>query len=354
MPERTRHKQAQSQAHSQADAALRLEDLLGGLKAAGEPTRLRLLHLLARAELTVTELTQILGQSQPRVSRHLKLMCEAGLIERFREGTWAFYRLADGGAGAALAARLVGLVAPGDQTLDRDRGRLDQIKDARAAAAAAYFRGVAGDWDRVRALTLPEQDVETAMLAAVAAGNSGSGHDADGGVLCADMLDVGTGTGRVLEVFAPHVERGTGIDSSREMLAVARSGLEKAGLDHCQVRQADMYNLPFPADAVDLVTIHQVLHYADDPAAAVAEAARVLRPGGKLLIVDFLPHDQEFLRHEHAHRRLGFSDDEVTGWCRAAGLKPEPPRHLAGGQLTVALWLAKDARQGPVGPAGSG
>ena len=333
MPENSR----QTQVHTQAGPALRLEDLLGGLKAAGEPTRLRLLHLLARAELTVTELTQILGQSQPRVSRHLKLMCEAGLIERFREGTWAFYRLADGGPGALLAARLVGLVAPADETLDRDQGRLDQIKEARAAAAAAYFSEVAGDWNRIRALYLPEQDVEAAMLAALAAGE---------GILCGDLLDVGTGTGRVLEVLGPHVERGTGIDSSREMLAVARAALEKAGLAHCQVRQADMYNLPFPADAVDLVTIHQVLHYADDPASAVDEAARVLRPGGRLLIVDFLPHDQEFLRQEHAHRRLGFTDNEVTGWCRAAGLEPEPPKHLSGGELTVALWLAKDARPG--------
>ncbi len=331
MPENSRQ--------TKADPALRLEDLLGGLKAAGEPTRLRLLHLLARAELTVTELTQILGQSQPRVSRHLKLMCEAGLIERFREGTWAFFRLADDGPGAALAARLVDLVPAADETLDRDQERLGQIKEARAAAAAAYFGGVAGDWDRIRALYLPEQDVEAAMLAALE-------NDSGEGFFCADLLDVGTGTGRVLEILGPHVVRGTGIDSSREMLAVARAALEKAGLANCQVRQADMYNLPFPADAVDLVTIHQVLHYADDPAAAVAEAARILRPGGRLLIVDFLPHDQEFLRQDHAHRRLGFSDGEVTGWCRAAGLEPEPPEHLSGGELTVALWLANDARPG--------
>ncbi len=297
------------------------------LRAAAEPTRLRLLALCAQGELTVTELTQILGQSQPRVSRHLKLMVEAGLLERFREGTWAFYRLAQGDA-ARLSQTLIDMMPGDDGALARDRERLKGIKAARAAEAAAYFRKNAAQWDKLRALYVDESEVERSLLTLVP----------PAGVR--DLVDVGTGTGKIIEALASKVDHAVGIDLSRDMLGMARANLEAAGLRHCQVRHGDMYRLPLATQSADLATIHQVLHYADDPALVIAEAARVLRPGGRLVIVDFAPHEIEALRSEHAHRRLGFTDAEVQGWCRAAGLNPVPPLKLAGEALTVVLWAA--------------
>jgi ArsR family transcriptional regulator len=306
-----------------------MEGVLNGLRAAGEPTRLRLLALCAHAELAVSELTQILGQSQPRVSRHLKLLCDAGLLDRFREGTLAFYRLSEHGDCAHLARTLVDLIPAGDATLTRDLERLDAVKEARAAAAAEYFRANAERWNEIRSLYVPEADVEKALLDLLA--------DEE----IHDLLDIGTGTGRILEIFGPRVERGIGVDLSHEMLAIARSNLERAEFRHCQVRQGDMYSLALPNASVDAVTIHQVLHFADDPAAVIAEAARVLRSNGRLVIVDFAPHELEFLRTEHAHRRLGFRDEEVAGWCRAASLQVDEPVRLEGDPLTITMWSAR-------------
>lgn len=293
-----------------------MQRVLAGLRAAGESTRLRLLAILAEGERTVGELTQILGQSQPRVSRHLKLLCDAGLVNRFREGARAFYRLADDGPAARLARQVVALVPREDPVLARDRMRLDAVRHARAEAAAAYFRANAHRWDALRSLHVAEAKVEAAMLAAAGAGP------------IADLVDLGTGTGRILEVFAPCTKRAVGIDLSHEMLAVARTNLERAGLHHCQVRQGDIYSPPLPPRSADLVTLHQVLHYLDRPAVAIAEAARLLRPGGLLLVADFAPHEMDILREEHAHRRLGFAEDEVAGWCREAGLALEGVRRL--------------------------
>lgn len=303
-----------------------MDELLAGLRAAAEPTRLRLLVLCAEGELTVGELTEILGQSQPRVSRHLKLLCEAGLLDRFREGSRVFYRLAGEGA---LAPRLLELLPPADPVLALDRERLAQIKHQRAEQAAAYFRANAAHWDRIRSLYVDEKEVEAALLKLLPPAGLG------------DLLDVGTGTGRMLEIFGPRIGRAVGVDLSREMLAVARVNLERAGLRNCTLRQADMYQLPLAGRAFDAVVIHQVLHYAERPGQVVAEAARVLRPGGTLVIVDFAPHELEFLRGEHAHLRLGFADAEITQWCRAAGLEPLPVRHLPGDPLTVSLWPAE-------------
>jgi ArsR family transcriptional regulator len=307
----------------------KMELLLQGLRAAAEPTRLRLLALCAHAELTVTELTQILGQSQPRVSRHLKLLCDAGLLERHREGTWAYYRLADTSECAHLARTLVDLVPVCDDALTRDLGRLDAIKQTRAAAAADYFRANAERWDEIRSLYVPEGEVEAALLKVI-------GEDP-----IEDFLDIGTGTGRILEVFAPRIRRGTGIDFSHEMLQIARARLEEAGHRHCQVRHGDMYNLQLPASEFDVVVLHQVLHYAEEPASVIAEAAQTLRPGGRLLLVDFAVHDQEFLRGEHQHRWLGFEHAQVDEWCAQAHLNPKQAVELAGGRLTVVIWQAE-------------
>lgn len=311
-----------------------MEQLLAGLRAAAESTRLRILAVLARTDLTVTELTQVLGQSQPRVSRHLKLLCDAGLLTRFQEGTWVFYRLADEGPGADLAQAVLARVPGDDSNLVRDLERLEAVRRARAEAAAQFFKENAPHWDRIRSLYVPETEVERAMLKAIKEDRVD------------DLLDIGTGTGRILQVFADRVRRGLGIDLSREMLAVARANLEKRNLRHCHVRQGDIYHLAVPQGSMDVVTIHHVLHFLDDPAAAIREAARTLRPGGRLLIVDFAPHQLEFLRSEHAHRRLGFSDEEIAGWCKSAGLEKLRIEHLkargkkAKDKLTVTLWSA--------------
>jgi ArsR family transcriptional regulator len=304
---------------------------LAALRAVGEATRLRILALLAGGELNVKDLTQILGQSQPRISRHLKLMADAGLIRRFREGSWVFFRLADSGAEAVLAGAIVASLDQTDLTLARDRARADAVQKARAEAAQAYFKAHAGEWDKIRTLHVAEQEVEAAMDEALGEGPFGL------------LVDLGTGTGRILELFGARASRSLGFDLNHAMLAYARMKLERAGLSHAQVRHGDLYNVPLPDGAADAVVLHQVLHFLDDPAAAVAEAARLLAPGGKLLVVDFAPHELEFLREQSAHRRLGFARDQLGRLLEGAGLKlggfrelkPEP----AGGKLTVSLWL---------------
>ena len=306
-----------------------MEHLLAVLRAVAEPTRLRLVVLCARGELTVSELTEILGQSQPRVSRHLKLLCAAGLLDRFREGGWVFYRLRQSSPVGALARQLVQACSDVDPTIALDMQRLGAIKRQRADVASAYFRENAAQWHRIRSLYVDEGEVEAALVKIIAAADP---HD---------LLDIGTGTGRMLEILAPRVERALGIDQSREMLAVARVNLDRAGLENGQVRLGDMYHLALPDASFDAVVVHQVLHYADRPAAVIAEAARVLRPSGILILVDFAPHKLEFLRDEHAHRRLGFADSEVTEWCTAAGLEAAAPRSLPGDPLTVVVWTAQ-------------
>ena len=318
-------------------AHLPFDALNAALKAAGEATRLRVLALVAEAELTVSDLTDILRQSQPRISRHLKLLVEAGLLERFREGAWAFFRLAEGGGSAELARALVARLDPDDPVVLRDRERLSAVRSARAAAAQAYFREHAAEWDRIRKLHVTDEAVETAIVTALADKPFRS------------LLDLGTGTGRILELFGPSIERGLGIDLSLDMLLLARARLERAGLRHCSVRQGDIYDLPVPANSFDVVVIHQVLHFLDDGARAIREAARVLAPSGRVVVVDFAPHDLEFLREEHAHRRLGFSTETVAQWMAAAGLdmahhRSLPPEPGSDGKIAVSVWFGRDPR----------
>jgi ubiquinone/menaquinone biosynthesis C-methylase UbiE/DNA-binding transcriptional ArsR family regulator len=314
---------------------LSFSGLTAALKAAGEPTRLRILALLAEAELTVSDLTEILRQSQPRLSRHLRLLTEAGLVDRFREGSWAFFRLGERGGTAELARALIGRLKSDDAIVLRDRERLTAVRASRAAAAQNYFRRHAAEWDRIRRLHVADAAVELAIRTALADKPIRS------------LLDLGTGTGRMLELFGADIERGLGLDLSLDMLALARARLDRAGLKHCSVRHGDIYDLALPRDSFDVVIVHQVLHFLDDSARAIAEAARVLRPGGRLLVVDFAPHDLEFLREEHAHRRLGFAAETVTQWLEAAGLDvlrqetlPPGPQ----GKIAVSLWLARDPR----------
>ena len=308
---------------------------LDALEAAGEITRLRLLALLADAELTVSELMTILGQSQPRISRHLRLLVEAGLVGRRREGAWAFFRLSDEGPAAALVHAVLRRMDQADPVLASDRSRLTEVRRARAEQAQRYFAEHAPDWDRIRSLHIAENIVEAAV------------RDMVGDKPFHAMLDLGAGTGRMLELLAPLAERAVGVDQSPAMLNVARTNLDRAGLRHVQMRQGDLYSLPVERNGYDLVTIHQVLHYLDDPGRAVREAAHALAPGGRLLIIDFAPHAHEFLREQHAHRRLGFSGEEIAGFMAEAGLVDVMRRDLgpgAGDKLTVSIWLAHDPR----------
>jgi ubiquinone/menaquinone biosynthesis C-methylase UbiE/DNA-binding transcriptional ArsR family regulator len=320
-----------------APHSLALDPALAALNAAAEETRLRLLALLAQSELTVSEVVAILGQSQPRVSRHLKLLVEAGLVERRREGAWAFFRLAPGGPAGALARDLSSWLDPDDPILAEDLARLTEVRQARADNAARYFAAHAAEWDDIRSLHAPETLVEAAMVEAV------------GDKPVRTLLDLGVGAGRMMELFAPQAERAIGVDLSTAMLAVARGRMEETGLRNVQLRQGDIYALPIERNSVDLAVMHQVLHYLDDPARALREAARVLAPGGRLLVVDFAPHQEEALRDKHAHRRLGFSDAEIAGLLAQAGLETVLHRELApdareGAKLTVSLWLARDPR----------
>ena len=314
---------------------MKLDNLLNIFRAIGEETRLRIMALLLRGELTVSEITQILGQSQPRVSRHLKILTDAGLVDKFREGSWMFYRVVTPTPNVedAILGAVRALNESSDRVIARDSDRFVQSRQARAAAAAAYFEANADEWDTVRGLQIEESAVEARMLSLL------------GGEKSELFVDLGTGTGRMLTLFADSFENGVGFDLSREMLAIARANLERAEVTNAQVRLGDLFSLPLESAATDVVCIHQVLHFLAEPAAAVKEAARLLKPGGKLIISDFAPHELEFLRNDHAHRRLGFPDEEVAGWFAASDLelvetKTLPPARMKGDALTVKIWLA--------------
>lgn len=303
-----------------------MDELLHGMKSAAEQTRLRVLCLCAHAELTVSDLVRILGQSQPRVSRHLRLLVEAGLLERYQEGNWAWYRLAENTRNADLARLLIDLIPADDPIQALDLERLEEIRVERARKAEEYFRRNAADWSEVRALHVDPELVDQALRKMLLRRN------------VTQLLDIGTGTGRVLELIAEDVDSAVGVDLSREMLSVARSNIDRAQLRNCQIRHADMYQLPFSGDRFDAVTMHMVLHYSDSPARALGEAARVLGPGGQLIVVDFAPHTMESMLEEHAHRWLGFDDEEMQGWANELNLTVGEAIRLEGAPLTVCLW----------------
>jgi len=295
-------------------------------QAVSDPTRLRILALLARMELSVGELAQLLDQSQPRVSRHVRILADAGIVERRKEGSWVFLAIAEADRTAPLLALIEAWTDPRSRALfDEDSARLDAVRADRAEAAQRYFEAQAQVWDSIRSLHVSEAEVERAIARAL--GSRGFGT----------LVDIGTGTGRMIELFGPRAAQAIGIDRSSEMLRLARVKLETAGV-RSSLRQGDMYALPLADGLADCVIIHQVLHYAHDPAAAIVEAARVLAPGGTLLVVDFAAHDREELRARDAHLRLGFADEVMAGWFAAAGLDVDHVEHLEGGELTVTLW----------------
>ena len=305
------------------------------LRAAGEPTRLRILALLAREELAVLELCGVLDQSQPRVSRHLKLLAEAGLVERFPDGAWVFYRLTGAGQAGGLVREVLDRVDPADPVLTRDAERLHAVFAERAATASDYFARNAARWDEIRSLYVAEADVEEAILTAAGPGPYRR------------LVDLGSGTGRMLTLLGPRAGSALGLDLSQQMLNIARGHVAEAGLKACELRHGDIFGTRLPDADADLVVVHQVLHYLADPAAAVKEAARITAPGGKLIIVDFAPHKLEFLREQHQHRRLGFSDAEIRRWLAESGLtgftaETLPSAVKAG--LTVKIWTAQRAQ----------
>lgn len=296
--------------------------------ALADPTRLRVVALLRTMELSVGEIAQVLGQSQPRVSRHVKILAEAGLIERRKEGSWVFLCLGTGDLVEPLFGLIDRWAARGGQDVAAaDNQRLEAVRAERATAAQSYFDAHAGDWDRIRSLHIAEAEVEAAIARAAIEGGRGVGR----------LTDIGTGTGRMIELFGRQASRMLGIDRSPEMLRLARVKLAEAGLSP-ELRQGDMYALPLASGSADTVILHQVLHYAQNPAAAVAEAGRLLAPGGRLLIVDFAPHEREELRTRDAHARLGFADASVLRYLEQAGLEGQVVARLGGGELTVTIW----------------
>ena len=301
-------------------------------RALADATRLRILALLRSMELSVGELAQVLGQSQPRVSRHVKILCDAGLAERRKEGSWVFVAL---GKPAKVEPVLASLDSWGKLESDHwavaDAARLAAVRADRAASAAGWFEANAGQWDAIRSLHIAESEVEAAIAQILGEAPIGQ------------LIDIGTGTGRMLELFAARAHHALGIDRSSEMLRLARAKLSERGLANAELRQADLYALPLGDGAADVAILHHVLHFAQQPGAAIAEAARVLSPGGRLLIADFAPHDREELRTRDAHTRLGFSDEQIAAWFDAAGLMPARTETLKGGELTVKLWLARKA-----------
>lgn len=319
------------------DQNLGLDTLVDVLKAAGETTRFRLLALLSAGDLTVTDLTEILGQSQPRISRHLKLLSDASLIDRYQEGAWAYFRLKQEGLAVALIGELLKASSPSDAILARDTERLAALKQERAEKAQSYFSRNANEWDELRRLHVSDTEVEAALLKLI------------GDEPVDTLLDLGTGTGRILELLKDVYRRGVGVDASRDMLAVARANLDRSGIVKASIRHGDIFNLPLDGQDFDLVVIHQVLHFLEQPQQAITEAARMLRPGGRLVLIDLAPHGLEYLRNDHAHIRLGFAKTTMAEWLEKSGLRVEEAQDLEpgasdGNRLTVTIWVARDLR----------
>ncbi len=307
--------------------------LIGGLKAAGEPTRLRILVLLRYGDLAVGELVRILNQSQPRLSHHLKILTQAGLVERLPEGAWVFYRIQHRGWAGRLLKGIFSKLEINSDPFTTDFNFLQRVRSSRAQSAASYFSEIAEDWDRLRALHYPDVAIERAILEQV------ERHQFE------RIIDLGTGTGRMLILLAPYTEEAEGLDLSHHMLTVARANLNRAGIGNARVRQGDVTDTPFESDSADLVIIHQVLHYLEKPEDVITEAARILKPGGQLIVVDFAPHELEFLRESQGHYRLGIQEDDMMQWMENAGFSMQPPKRFEPPEtlekgISVLIWKA--------------
>ena len=311
-----------------------LEELLRQLRAAAEPTRLRIIALCGHAELSVGDFVAILGQSQPRVSRHLKLLVDAGLLIRNKEGSRAYYRLLESDKNAQLSQVLNDLMDESDPMLVLDLSRLGIIRSERARFADNYFDEFAGEQSRLSQISADEELISQLLLQYVQQENIG------------ELLDVGTGNGRMLLLLGSKIEKAIGIDNSREMLAIARTNLEQADLKNCQVRIGDMYRLPFAENRFGLITINSLLRYAEKPKDVLTEATRVLKPGGILFIVDFSDHGLTELRDEYGHRWLGFSKDEMLDMLDWDTITVESTNFFKGEVLTVCVWKGQKVENG--------
>tara|TARA_A100001037_G_scaffold217813_1_gene195626 strand:- start:37 stop:963 length:927 start_codon:yes stop_codon:yes gene_type:complete len=305
-----------------------VEKLLQGLRAAAEPTRLRIIALCGHAELSVTELVMILGQTQPRVSRHLKLLVEGGLLQRNKEGNRAYYRLSNEAEGADLARMLNDLMPGEDEVHALDLSRLSSVKADRVRYAESFLDPYSQEIIELRGMWPPDEVIDKCILALLK----------DRSIQ--NLLDLGTGAGRILRTIAPFVVKGTGIDNSLEMLSIARARLDQDGIKNCQVRVGDMYRLPFKKNSFDLITINSLLRYADEPKKVIAEATRVLEKKGALLIVDLAAHDLSALRDEYGHSWLGFSEAEMVEMLSEENLTVDRVKHIDGQKLSVCIWLA--------------
>lgn len=310
-----------------------MEQFASALKALGHTDRLRILALLSHGELTVSELVQILNLSQPRVTQYIKSLEAAGILERLREGSWVFSRLKRGNIGiSALVATTLSSLPQDDLTLSADQRRLQDIRSERSKLVEAFFADVANDRGQLGNEYLPQSDIEKALL------------EIAGETKFEYMVDLGTGTGRMLELFSARAKRGAGIDTNVEMLTVARHKLATVEYSHMSVQQGDLHMTPLGTGVADLVTIHQVLHYLDDPLEAVREASRLLMAGGTFLIVDFAAHQFEGFRDKYAHRRLGFSDAEIEAWLEAAHMSLSSVKNIGREDENlpaVKIWSAK-------------
>jgi len=315
-----------------------LDSFVGALRAVAEPTRLRLAVLLCRAELTVTEISRVVGQSQPRTSRHLRLLLDADILERVPEGAHVFYRVADRGEPATLVRQLAARAPAGDPVIAADAAALEEVRRARLQAAAGCLRSHADELAATLPLQVAEADVERGMLELIGASEP-----------IERLLDIGTGTGRMLELLAPVSELSVGLDVSRDMVAAARAKLGQARLSRASVRQGDLHRPPFEAASFDVAVMHHVLRLLDEPGEAIADAARLLRPGGRLLVADFAPHHLDFLREQHGHRHLGIDERDMRAWAAQGDLEIETQRTLrppGRQQLTVSLWLLRAQPRG--------
>lgn len=305
--------------------------LLDLFRALGDPTRLRIVHLLRAMELAVGEIAQVVGQSQPRVSRHVRILVEAGLVEKRKEGNWVFLRMTRNGT-AQPFYELFDCVTPSESEAlwqHADLARLAAVRNDRARAADDYFARHAEEWDAIRSLYVSEAEVEAAMQGLLA--DEPIGH----------LLDIGTGTGRMMQLLGDKARQVTAVDRSPDMLRLARAKLPGEGGDKYALVMADFTDLPIEARSVDTVVLHQVLHYAQAPETVIAEAARVMDAGGRLLIADFAAHEREELRIRDQHARLGFSDEQMAQWFADAGIETERALELPGGELTVKIWLGR-------------
>jgi len=290
--------------------------MLDFYKALADPTRLRLIAILDRGEFTVQELVEILAMGQSRVSRHLKILLEAGILMVKREGTWAYYRLAIASSPLSQQLPLLRESFAGQDQVGRDVQAAAGVLAHRRRRSQAFFDRHAHQWDHLVRELLPTPDYREQLLAAVPP--------------CETLVEVGVGTGSLLEPLSRRARAVIGVDHSPAMLQAARDALRVATLVNVDLRLGEMEHLPLESSVADVVLLNMVLHHAASPEAVIDEMARVLRPGGRLLVVDLLRHQSEWVREKLADQWLGFTCDEVCDWSRRAGF-PSPSCDVVSG-----------------------